>query len=72
MGIDPQGTHSREEMERFAEDTMVPWRTQYMLFLKTQAQEPCRTRSRDGGYPGALQTDPCLKSMPYFPPENDL
>jgi hypothetical protein len=38
MGIDLREPISREEMERFAEDTMALWRTQYMLFLKAQAQ----------------------------------
>lgn len=74
MGIDLREPISREEMERFAEDTMALWRTQYMLFLKTQAQGAPQGLVAEMADISELfrQTYEKLKSLvPYFPPEND-
>lgn len=74
MGIDLREPISREEMERFAEDTMALWRTQYMLFQKAQAQGAPQGLVAEMATISELfrQTHERLKNLvPYFPPEND-
>lgn len=74
MAIDLREPISREEMERFTEDTMALWRTQYMLFLKAQAQgAPSGLLSEMAGVSELFrQTHERLKNLvQYFPPEND-
>ncbi|TXH10599.1 MAG: hypothetical protein E6R04_04945 [Spirochaetes bacterium] len=74
MGIDLREPISREEMERFAEDTMALWRTQYMLFLKAQAQGAPQGLIVEMADVSELfrQTHERLKNLvQFFPSEND-
>jgi len=74
MGIDVSEPISKEEMERFTEDTLALWRTQYNLFVKIQmqgapkalVQEMSELSERFREIHGRLE-----KLCIFFPKEND-
>lgn len=74
MAIDIRDPIFKEEIERFAEDTLALWKTQYYLFLKAQSQgapEGLLVELSNISESFRQAYEKIRAITPYFPSEND-